>query len=189
MLRRSAALLIVVALIGPACGGGGGDDEVVLEKVPEELVPAEIASGELRFYPNDDDGTKRAFADAGDDTLQADARLWELRQGERLVGALQVTTVVPDVDLRTEDDRNTLLRLIIVGSANRLDIGDTPVWVTANEDKVVYVWFARSLFEVLQLKGSRLDAEAVITELVNFQTATPAWDPIAAEDYDPAEAN
>lgn len=184
--RRLTAvgLAAAVMLAGLACGGDGDDAPVALERVNEQLVPSEVVGGELKFFPRTDDATTKAFANAGGDTLQADARLWELRAGERLVGALQVTTVVPDVDLTRKGDRDELLRQIIVGSVNRLEIDGTPVWVTASEDKVVYVWFGRTLFQVLQLKGTRLDAEAVLTDVVRYQTALPAWDSIDPEDYD-----
>lgn len=184
--RRAGALTLAlaVAVTGAACGGDDDGPAAALERIDEQLVPAEVAGGELKFFPRTDDATTKAFANAGGDTLQADARLWELRAGERLVGALQVTTVVPDVDLTNKSDRDELLRQIIVGSVNRLEIDDTPVWVTATDDKVVYVWFGRTLFQVLQLKGTRLDAEAVLTDVVRYQTALPAWDPIDPEDYE-----
>jgi len=45
-------------------------------------------------------------------------------------------------------------------------------------DKVVYIWFGRDLFEVLQLKRSAsdpIDAEKVLAELIGFQTASSSW--------------
>ena len=54
-------------------------------------------------------------------------------------------------------------------------MGDVPVLQVATEDKVVYLWFGRSMFQVLQVKGQGVDPEKVLGELLAFQTASPAW--------------
>jgi hypothetical protein len=153
-------------------------------RVPIGLVPAEVASGAIKLFPKTDDATADAFANAGDRTLQADAKLWELRQGERLVGALQITTVVPKLDLMNKGDRQSLIRQIMLGTVQQLEVGDVPVWATTANDKVVYLWFGRGLCQVLQLKGSQLEPEQVLTDLLTFQSATKAWEPLPVEAYD-----
>jgi hypothetical protein len=50
-----------------------------------------------------------------------------------------------------------------------------PVVAVATEDKVVYLWFGASMFEVLQVKGNGIDPEKVLGELLAFQLASPAW--------------
>ena len=180
-MKRFGAAVLLAALA--ACGSNSSTTKA-LAKVPTDLAPAEIAGGEIKLYPKLDPATRRAFADAGEKSLQADAKLWELRQGDRLVGALQITTVVPKLDLERTRDRTSLLRQIMVGSVNQLEVGDTPVWVTAANDKIVYMWFGQGLFEVLQLKGSRLDPERVLTDVLTYQAATKAWEPLAPEAYE-----
>lgn len=177
---RRFALVLVLAL--GACGGSKA--ELALTKVPADLAPPAVADGTIKLYPNADKATARAFADAGERSLQADARLWELRQGDRLVGALQITTVVPKLDLEREDDRTSLLRQIMPGTVNQLEVGEQPVWGTASNDKVVYLWFGKGLFQVLQLKGSRLEPEQVLSDVVAFQQGTRAWEPLPPEAYE-----
>lgn len=181
-MRRVVVLVLAVSALFGACGGS--DDEVVLTKVPTDLAPPQVAAGTIKLYPKTDRATVRAFADAGDRSLQADAKLWELRQGDRLVGALQITTVVPKLDLAFEEDRTSLLRQIMPGTVNQLEVGEQPVWVTASNDKVTYLWFGKGLFQVLQLKGSRLEPEQVLTDVVTFQEGTKAWEPLPPEVYE-----
>jgi hypothetical protein len=178
------ACCCVLAVVVTAACGKGERVATPLARVPAALVPDKLDAGDIRVFPQSDNKTVTAFANAGKDTLQADARLWELRQGDRLVGALQITTVVPKLDLADAKDRRALLKQILPGALSRLDIGDQPVWATVSNDKVVYVWFGRGLFEVLQLKGSQLQPEAVLTDVVRYQTTSKAWVPLPAKAYD-----
>jgi hypothetical protein len=177
-------MLAAIALVGAgACGRGDGQVAEGPARVPTRLVPDHVDAGNIRIFPKTDKETVGAFANAGDDTLQADARLWELRQGDRLVGALQITTVVPKLDLADAKDRQSLLKQIAPGVVNRLEIGDLPVFATVSNDKVVYIWFGRGLFQVLQLKGTQLEPEQVLTEVIKFQAGSKAWEPLPAEAY------
>ena len=100
------------------------------------------------------------------------------------MGALQITTVVPKLDLAHKQDRESLLHQIMSTSVNELEVGDLPVWATSSNDKVVYIWFGRGLFEVLQLKGSRLEPEKVLQDIVTYQAGTRAWVPLPPEAYE-----
>lgn len=177
---------LVGVLFVAACGSGDGTIAAPVPRVPAELVPSDVADGTLKFYPKADEPTAQAFANAGDRSLQADAKLWELRQGDRLVGALQITTVVDKLDLARADDRDSLLRQIMLGTVDQLEVGEVPVWATAANDKVVYLWFSKGIFQVLQLKGSELEPERVLTDVLSFQTQSKAWKPLPPEAYDDA---
>jgi hypothetical protein len=178
---RAITVAVLVALGASACGGNDG--AAALTKVPTDLAPAEVAEGSIKLYAKTDRDTVRAFANAGERSLQADAKLWELRQGDRLVGALQITTVVPKLDLERPNDRSSLLRQIMSGTVNELQVGDLPVWATASNDKIVYMWFGKGIFEVLQLKGSRLQPEQVLTDVVKFQAGRKTWEPLPPEAF------
>jgi hypothetical protein len=175
-LRVGLALVIVGALAA-ACGGKP-PPLAPLPKVPVAIVPQEISSGGIKLFPKEDPDTRKAFAGGGLKTLVADAKLWELRQGDRLVGALQVTTVMPKLHLARADHRDSVLHQILIGNVGEIDVGDTHVWATASNDKIVYVWFGTNVFEVLQLKGSKLSPEDVLTQLLTYQTASGAWTPL-----------
>lgn len=167
---------MAVALAVSTAGCGSGDAvELPLAKVPTALVPAAIPSGGIKLFPNTDTETVKAFASAGDHSLVADARLWELRQGERLVGALQIATVVPKLDLARKRNRQSVVRQIMPSTVSELTVADIDVAVTSSNDKVVYLWFSQGMFQVLQLKGSKLAPEEVLTQILAYQTASDAW--------------
>jgi hypothetical protein len=173
---RVFAVFAVLTFVG-ACGGKAAVLPP-LPKVTAAMVPTAIASGGIKLYPKEDPDTRKAFAGGGQKTLVSDARLWELRQGDRLVGALQVATVMPKLKLAKAAHRDAVLHQILPGNVGEIDVGDTHVWVAAANDKVVYVWFGTNTFEVLQLKGSKLSPEDVLTQLLTFQSTSPAWKPL-----------
>jgi hypothetical protein len=175
---KALLFAVMVAIAASGCGSGERAVEVPLAKVPSSLVPAAIPSGDIKLFPNTDRETVKAFASAGDHSLVADARLWELRQGERLVGALQVSTVVPKLDLSQRSNRQSVVRQIMPSTVSELTVADIDVAVTSSNDKVVYLWFSRGMFQVLQLKGSKLLPEEVLTQILAYQTASDAWKPL-----------
>lgn len=178
----AATWFVFAVILSSGCGGQGSAS--VPPKVPRSLVPDAVADGRLRFYPKSDGKTLEAFAQAGQRSLIGDAALWELRDGERLIGALQVTTVVDRVDLAEPIDRESLLRQILPGTVNRLAVGDLPVWLTEADDKVTFVWFGRDIFLVLQLKGRGFEPEKVVVELVRYQRKRTAWHDLPPESYE-----
>jgi hypothetical protein len=179
------ALLVALAIaVSTAACGSGDAVEIPLAKVPASLVPAAIPSGGIKLFPNTDRETVEALASAGDRSLVADVKLWELRQGERLVGALQVATVIPKLDLTRTDNRQSVVRQIMPSTVSELTVADVDVAVTSSNDKVVYLWFSRGMFQVLQLKGSKLAPEEVLTQILAYQTASDAWHALPDEPED-----
>jgi hypothetical protein len=169
---------MALAVVASGCGGGSATQPLPLAKVNAALVPTDLPSSGIKLYPNTDPETVKAFASAGDHSLVADARLWELRQADRLVGALQVATVIPKLDLSRAEHRNSILRQIMPATVATLTVANVEVSMATSNDKVVYVWFADGVFEVLQLKGSKLIPDEVLTQVLAFQTASDAWHPV-----------
>lgn len=187
-MKTVQRILAVVALVA-ALGSCGNDEPVETTtpppSVPDAVVPATLA-GDIELRENLDDETLEAFANGGERSLVADGRLWELRQGPRLVGALQVSTVVDRIDLAETADRQSMLRQVLPGNLNQLLVHGVPVWATEANDKVVYMWFATDIFQVLQLKGSRLDPEAVLHDVIAHQRGSEDWLPLPPESYEDA---
>ena len=170
-MKRAVALVVVlVALAG--CGGGRSSNAVPT-KVVTSLVPDALASGKLSLA--EDKSAHKRFASAGSDSLVSDGRLWAVRDGNRLVATLQVSTLAPKVDLSDKNSKASLIASILPGTRESFEVGDVPVVSVATEDKVVYLWFGASMFEVLQVKGNGIDPEKVLGELLAFQLASPAW--------------
>ncbi|MEN3272606.1 MAG: hypothetical protein V7636_1367, partial [Actinomycetota bacterium] len=88
MIRRVGAVaLVAVFLLPAACGRGDSGIGVRPVSVADDLVPGAIGGG-LKLYESRTKETRNAFANAGDESLVADGRVWEIRKGARLVGAL-----------------------------------------------------------------------------------------------------
>lgn len=169
---RSAAALVCALVVAAGCGGGPAVDALPPPKVPVSLVPGTLQAGRLKLIENIDPSTTNALRSDEPRVLIADGRLWEVRDGQRLVGALEIATVKNTVRLRRNSVRQTIVRNVMPARVERLDVGELTVYATAANDKIVYLWFGKKLFQILQLKGSALDPEALLNEIVEFQTAT-----------------
>lgn len=177
-MRRLAVAFLALAALLVACGGEAM--VAVPEKVPDGLVPQTVQNNELAFYESEEPGVKEAFGNAGPQSLAADGRLWELRKGDRLVGALQLATLIPDVDLEERKQRDQILRQVMPAVVDELQVDELRVWTTTSNDKTTYLWFGRQMFVVLSLKGGEdeLDAEGILNDVVAHTTSSDAWDPL-----------
>jgi hypothetical protein len=162
--------------LGLALGAGACTQSAAVEapppKVPVVLVPKTLQHGTLRVRPNTSKTTQDAFKRGGSKVLIGEGRLWEIRDGQRLVGALEIATLRPKVRLASSKVRKTIVSEVMPARVDQLDVGDVTVYSTTSNDKVVYLWFGKNMFEILQLKGSTLDPEGLLTDVVAFQTAT-----------------
>jgi hypothetical protein len=176
--RVLAGIALAVALA--ACGKGEAGIGARPVEVADELVPAAVGGG-LKLYESTTKETVGAFANAGEESLVADGRLWEIRKGARLVGALQIASVKTKVDLAQARRRDAIVDEVLIGSYDRIRVGDVEVYTSAANDKVVYLWFGESLFEVLQLKGDELDHEQVLADVIEHQDGLKSWRPLAVD--------
>jgi hypothetical protein len=173
--RRVVALVLVALVLG-ACGRDAR--EVAPSEVDPKLAPATLHA-DLKLYENRDEETVHAFANAGARSLVADGRIWEIRRADRLIGTLQISTVLPRVDLTDPDLRETMVRQILPGSLSSIRIGDIEVFTSEVNGKAVYVWFGADLFEVLQLRDQAIDDfEPFATEVIDHQATIPSWSPL-----------
>jgi hypothetical protein len=159
--------VVAVVAVLSACGGGGEAAIVAPASVPIDIVPATVAGGlTLReFSP-----ARTRFATAGESSLVADGRVWAIRKGQTLVGTLQVSTVKPDVSVTDADDRRDIISGVMTGIAyETVTVGPTKVIASTAADKSLYLWFGSNLFEVLQVKSTKVDPDEIAAELIEFQ--------------------
>jgi hypothetical protein len=174
-VRRLLASLAVVGLLA-ACG----DESAVVApaEVDPKLAPVALGTN-LKLYENRDKETVHAFGNAGKRSMVADGRIWEIRRADRLIGTLQIATVLPDVDLRKSELRESMVRQILPGSLSSIRIGDVEVFTSEVNGKAVYVWFGARLFEVLQLRDRGIeDFEPFATQVIEHQATVPSWEPL-----------
>lgn len=178
--RRAVGIVLVAvaSFTGAACGNE--PEEVAAPVlVPDGLVPATVQSETLAFYETQAPGAVKAFADAGPDSLAADGRLWELRIGDRLIGVLQLTTLLPEVDLLDAGNRDSIVKQLLPTARDRLDIGDVAVWTSTASGKTSFLWFGEGMFSLLTVKPGTDDAiepEAVLQEVLDHMVAADGWE-------------
>ena len=159
-----------------ACGSSG--KTVAPAEVDPKLAPVALDTN-LKLYENRDRHTIHAFANAGKRSLVADGRIWEIRRADRLIGTLQISTVLPEVDLTKDTLRDSMVRQILPGSLSSIRIGDVEVFTSEVNGKAVYVWFGKRLFEVLQLRDrATKDFEPLATQVIDHQATIPSWEPL-----------
>jgi hypothetical protein len=174
--RARVALLGLSLVLAAACGKESAS--LPPAEVDPQLAPAALGTN-LKLYENRDKETIHAFANAGKRSLLADGRIWEIRRADRLIGTLQIATVLPDVDLRKTEVRESMVRQILPGSLSSIRIGDVEVFTTTVNGKAVYVWFGAHLFEVLQLRDHAIeDFEPFATQVIDHQSTQASWEPL-----------
>lgn len=172
------AVLLAAVLTLAACGGDA-EPEIPPVAVDPALVPDGVDSGPVRFFENTDESTIDAFANAGETSLMADGRLWEVRRAERLVGTLQVTTLLPDIDLTDEGRRSNIVRGVMPGPVIRIRIDDVEVHALELADRAQYVWFGREVVQVLTVRSEEtVVPEDVLRGILAHQRRQPAWNPL-----------
>lgn len=182
--QRVLPFVVAVLLAAAACGGGSDKKEpssaAPPPKVPTVLVPPSLVDGTLTL--TDDRQARKTFSKLGERALVADGGLWQVRQGDRLVATLQIATVKTKVDLTDAEQRRAIVRHILPGSRQDIDVEGVTVSMSEAADKTIFVWFARDLFQVMQVKTTKLDPEKILSDLVAFQVESPAWRSLPAED-------
>ena len=166
-----AMVLALVMATGAACGSESANHQLVVpNSVPLELVPPTLEDGltVTEYQPG-----RNAFAQAGPESLVADGRVWAIRRGETLVGTLQISAVKHDVSVQDPKDRKAILQGVMTGTPyETIDVGDLKVAASTSADKNVYLWFGPNLFEVLQVKASKVDPDALAADVISFQQST-----------------
>lgn len=180
---RLAASAVVVAAFAGACGNGDAPAARAPSEVALSLIPDTVNGGAFRLA--EDDKAREAFSDVGPEALVADGRLFAIRDGERLVGTLQLSTMKTKVDLTDKDQRESVISNVIPGLRETISVGPVSVIQAASPDKTVFLWFSRDMFQVLQLKpttASPFDPEQVLSEIITHQTRQAAWQPLPSPD-------
>ena len=184
-MRRIALLLAVVVA---ACGGGK-TVAVVPPKVPTDAVPAALTTaGGLLVRPNTAAEIDDAFRVAGRRSLVREGKVWELRKGDELIGALQLSSLTARVDTTREDDREAVRGQILPGSQSEWEVATIPVWSSRDGKHGVYVWFGKQMLGVLQVKGDdTVDPDDTATELITAIFEANSWPGLPPEAFDPED--
>jgi hypothetical protein len=170
-------VLAATALAASLAACGDATVVVAPKRVDPALAPADLPDG-LKLYENTSESTRRALANVGEGALMADGRVWEIRRADRLIGTLQVSTVMPRFDLTDGAVRDGMVRQIIPQGASRIRVQGIEVHVSEDEDRAIFLWFGDGVFEVLQLKDRELEFESVVAAILGHQRKVPSWRPL-----------
>jgi hypothetical protein len=172
-MKRILAAITAVAMAAAMLAGcgGGAKSAAPLKKVPVDIIPKELPSNPgdpaltLAEYPQGADRINHA----GGRSMVADARVFEIRRGTTLVGALQVSTLLPRADVSKAKQRQKLASQMVSGSVQKVNVSGVEVVAARTADKIVFVWFGDQLFEVLQIKGVGVDPQSMLKGILDFQ--------------------
>jgi hypothetical protein len=170
-----AFLVVLLGLAGAACGQEHAS-AAPLKRVPVAIVPASLpgAAGDPPLTLDEYAQGARRINAAGSRSMVAEGRVWEVRRGSTLVGALQVSTLKAKVDVGDPAQREALAGLVLSGSIQRIRVSGVEVVAARTADKVVFMWFGDQLFEVLQVKGAGVNPETMLRSIIDFQRPTGA---------------
>ncbi len=170
---RRAALVVAVSLMLGACGSPDGAP-TLLTRVPSDLVPGQLAGspGDAPLSLTEYKEGARRIARAGAKSMIAHGRVFQVRRGETLVGALQIATLQPKVDVASAKQRDKLASLVVSGAVQKIRVAGVEVVAAQSADKIVFLWFGEQLFEVLQIKGEGLKPEQMLKDILDFQKPT-----------------
>jgi hypothetical protein len=167
MRRFVAAVAVVLSVLATSCAGDGTPRP--LQAVPTALIPASLEAGGVTV--TEFTGAADGFAQAGDLSLVADGRLYELRRGDVLIGTLEIATLKPKVRLNSRSVQDQIRNQAVNGQLLGIGVEGVPVTVAKSAEKVAYFWFGPQLFELLIIKDPKDQSEPVLRDLIRHQRA------------------
>ena len=171
-LRLSAVLALIglLALAATACGQASAataGQSVV--QVPNAVVPSGLDPG---LTTSEYVSARAKFIAAGAQSLVSRGELWQIRQGKVLIGALQISTLKPKVDLTDNKERLSILTQVLPGAYESIQVDGVTIAAAQTTSEVFYMWFGPQMFEVLQLTKqgkTPLPFEEVLAQIVQYQ--------------------
>jgi hypothetical protein len=170
---RRLLLTAAAALVLGACGSSAATT-AVLARVPSEMIPPQLAGspGDSPLVLSEYAPGAKRIDNAGSRSMVAHGRVFEVRRGDTLVGALQIATLRPKVDVASAKQRDKLASLVVSGAIQKIRVAGVEVVAAQSADKIVFLWFGDQLFEVLQIKGEGLKPEQILKDILDYQKPT-----------------
>jgi hypothetical protein len=182
----ATAGLAVLALPLSGCSTAAPTAVTVARPLSATIVPAALPDQKLTLQLDTTQDVQQAVRSVGRQILTSDVKFWQIHEGQRLVGALQLATLKSRVDPARAADRNNILSQILVGASEQVHLHGLPVWTTPTSDaspRAVYVWFGEHDFGVLQLQSHDIDAAKVAESLITHVVTQPTWRALPPQAY------
>ena len=167
---------LALALAGSAAACGHGSHPTRPLAVPLQIVPKQLPgkTGDPALTLDEYKPGADQIASAGKRSMISEGRVWQIRRGTTLVGALQVSTLKPRIDVTSAKQRDSLAGLVMSGTVQHIQLAGVDVVMARTADKIIYLWFGDQMFEVLQLKGAGIDPEGMLKSILDFQKPSGA---------------
>jgi hypothetical protein len=171
---RLAGLVALLIITGAACGG---TIDLTATQEADELaiaIPPKMAGLNVALSKP---ATRRMNREAaGSSAYVRDAQVFALRSRGELRAVYQVLRLTPDARTDDFDFRRTIAGAI-GGSRAPENRGGVAVYVTINNEQVIYTWFEDKFMQVLIIRedetiegaGSGLNVEQLIEEALALQ--------------------
>lgn len=166
-----AALLLVVALLMSACvpsnslvrPSAAGKQPVL----PDPILPDELHGLTVQR----EESAEVAWERAGPQGLVAEGRVYTLRQGADVKGALQVGAFKPGLRGKPRVIREGFLDGVEAGRFEPVRVGGEPMFVQRGREQRILVWFSprTDYYEMLVASPGFDDAEAFFTAVLAYQ--------------------
>ena len=182
----ATASLAALALPLTACSTEAPTPVAVASPLSTTIVPTALPDHKLTLQLDSTRDVQQAVKSVGQQILTSDVKFWQIHEGERLVGALQLATLKSRVNTATSADRNNILSQILVGPSEQIHVHGLPVWTTPTNGaspRAVYIWFGEHDFAVLQLQSHDLDAAKVAESLITDVVTSSAWRALPPQAY------
>jgi len=183
-MRVAATVLLATLVAG--CATSAPAPVTVASPLSAAVVPAALPEARLTLQLDSTKDVQQAVASVGKQILTSDVKFWQIHDGERLVGALQLSTLKSRVEPSRSADRDNILSQILVGPSEQISMSGLPVWTTPTSDsspRALYVWFGQHEFGVLQLQSRDVDTTRVAQSLITHVVTQSAWEALPPQAY------
>jgi hypothetical protein len=185
-MKRTLVATAWLGLLVSGCSTAAPTPVAVAAPLSSAIVPTALPDHKLTLQLDTTKDVQQAVRSVGQQILTSDVKFWQIHEGERLVGALQLATLKSRVDPARSADRNNILSQILVGPSEQVHLHGLPVWTTPTSDaspRAVYIWFGEHDFGVLQLQSHDIDAARVAESLITHVVTQPAWRALPPQAY------
>ncbi|HVV75736.1 MAG TPA: hypothetical protein VHC43_06830 [Mycobacteriales bacterium] len=179
MSRARISLLAAAALTLAACSGGHTHGDIPPVSYPAQIAPAVVNGYDVTEQPDQAKG----FSAGGKASLIQSGKLFSIRQGTTVEGALQVTLFHTDVNAQDPSVQAGIEKGLGAGGRGfqTLHFGLVRLEALNTGDENLYLWFPaeHDVMELFVLRSKFTDGEALVRSVIAYQlgldpTAQPA---------------
>lgn len=166
-LRAAVATSLVAVLLG-SCAGTGGRSADAPAAYFEPLMPAQVGSYEV----NREDKIEGEFKRPGDRGLVSEGRVFTIRTGDTVEGAVQVALFKDDVDNQDPKVQAGVQKGLGAATGFRVQhFGIVRLYKQMTAEQQIFLWFPpeRNVMELFVMRRQFGDAERVVQAVIRHQ--------------------